>query len=422
MKCLIEGNGIKVFGKAVHALSRIGDEMWLDPLEKGLAVRTVNSSQSAYGCFFFTSLFFQQYIPDLDDQHGCEVAKCKLNMKCVLPLFRCVAWRDRSVDRCEISISVPDNRVIFQFHCRHGIMKTYNLGYQECDALQAVFPTHLCPNVLTAQPKLMGDLMVHFPISQEEITVSISSVKVTLKTYCEEEKSCVKGMNTELSLHPDEFDYFQVGVDSAVTFCLKELRGLLSFAESYGVPVSCHFGVAGQPVSFSVEDMMLEANVVLSTLKDLKDNSPPQVTEDQVAPTHGNDSAVCPVDTPKNAVAGISLCEGPMEAEVADVELLEVCIADVEQIPSSQGSGAFSPALHMREMIQLHTSGETQPRQSLGPGSILTTPITPATFRFRSLLFGDLFNDISNGNTLDLPCLVYASDTEEDGGTEEELG
>ena len=29
---------------------------------------------------------------------------------------------------------------------------------------------------------------------------------------------------TEVSLAPEEFDEYQIGVDTAVTFCLKELR------------------------------------------------------------------------------------------------------------------------------------------------------------------------------------------------------
>lgn len=148
-------------------------------------------------------------------------------LKSILPLFRCLAAIERSVEQCQISISSPPaDRVTIQFFCRHGrkhhenvtlqtscrfrgdhrllqihpdlfkanyslltrilsfyaimynvssttrciancqhlvavsssivssllsgITKTHNLRFQDSEALQAVFSSHLCPNALKA--------------------------------------------------------------------------------------------------------------------------------------------------------------------------------------------------------------------------------------------------------------------------------
>lgn len=48
-------------------------------------------------------------------------------------------------------------------------------------------------------------------------------------------------MLTEIQLNPDEFDYFQVGVDSEVTFCLKELRVKQAFVlKNKTFPLNLH--------------------------------------------------------------------------------------------------------------------------------------------------------------------------------------
>lgn len=84
MKCLVTGGNVKVLGKAVHSLSRIGDELYLEPLEDGLSLRTVNSSRSAYACFLFAPLFFQLYQAATPGQ---DPLRCKILMKVVRAPF-----------------------------------------------------------------------------------------------------------------------------------------------------------------------------------------------------------------------------------------------------------------------------------------------------------------------------------------------
>ncbi|KAL4700466.1 hypothetical protein H8959_014470 [Pygathrix nigripes] len=49
LKCVMSGSQVKVFGKAVQALSRISDELWLDPSKKGVSKKVNRSRIKARG-------------------------------------------------------------------------------------------------------------------------------------------------------------------------------------------------------------------------------------------------------------------------------------------------------------------------------------------------------------------------------------
>ncbi|XP_045171278.2 cell cycle checkpoint control protein RAD9A-like isoform X2 [Mercenaria mercenaria] len=266
-----------IFGRGIHSLSKIGEELYIEPLEHGLALRTVNSSRSAYACFLFAPSFFQHYDDgsgDISSQDSDDTLRCKIAMKSIMTVFRSLSSLEKSVERCKIRLNMKDSRLVFQLHCRHGIVKTHNLAFIECETLQAVFSRDMCPNALTASSKLLCDAVMNFQNSQEEVTLIVNPQKIVLKNYVEDEPDPTKVMHTNLSLEPDEFDDCQIGVDTEVTFCLKELRAILAFSEATTLPLTLQFETAGRPIVFTIDsDSTFEGNFVLATLADQQTQS-----------------------------------------------------------------------------------------------------------------------------------------------------
>uniref|UniRef100_UPI00398F7689 cell cycle checkpoint control protein RAD9A-like n=1 Tax=Pristiophorus japonicus TaxID=55135 RepID=UPI00398F7689 len=251
MRCLVSGGNVTVIGRAIHALSRIGDECYLEAMVDGLALRTVNSSRSAYACFLFSPLFFQKYDPRVpgdreESETQVEPFRCKIVMKSILAVFKSPASLEKTVEKCKFAVGRDADQLVIQLQCKYGITKTHNLSFQDCETLQAVYTKEACPNTLRAQPKLLTDTVMHFPSTLEEVTLDIHSRKVTFRNYIEPDSDPKKTMLTEIVLTPLEFDDFCVQEEAEITFCLKELRGLLGFAEASGLPLSVHFNGPGR--------------------------------------------------------------------------------------------------------------------------------------------------------------------------------
>ncbi|XP_054648270.1 cell cycle checkpoint control protein RAD9A [Dunckerocampus dactyliophorus] len=371
MDCVVTGGNVKVFAKAIHSLSRIGDELYVEPQENGFALRSVNSSRSAYACFLFAPLFFSRYtIP------SGNVFRCKMAIKSVQAVFRSLASLEKTVEKCHIELDEQKDRLTFTLHCKHGLLKTHNLSFQDSESLQAVFDKDSCANILRANPRLLVDTVVHFPLSLEEVTLSVSDERMWLRNHVDEDLEQSKAMLTELCLASEEFDHFAVQTQSSITFCLKELRGLLLFAESTSLPISVYFDEAGSPLVLSVTDSILEGNFVLATLSDdaratvRRGHTPPPPPPPDDFMNDDMDSYLIAMDT--------SIAPGPAQAHSAT---------------SKQHKGAnHRPRLHSQE------------EEGTAEGDV------PPNKKFCSLFFGSVLPTSSQTSNQE----VLASDSEDD--------
>uniref|UniRef100_A0A672IX99 Cell cycle checkpoint control protein n=1 Tax=Salarias fasciatus TaxID=181472 RepID=A0A672IX99_SALFA len=396
MQCVVTGGNVKVLAKAIHSLSRIGDELYVEPQEDGLALRSVNSSRSAYACFLFSPLFFSRY----STPNGHDF-RCKMAIKSVQAVFRSLATLEKTVEKCHIELDEHKNKLTFTLHCKHGLLKTHNLSFQDSESLQAVFDKDNCANVFRAQPRVLVDTVVHFAPSLEEVTVSVSDERMWIKNHVEDEAERSKAMLTELCLASDEFDHFAVQAQNSITFCLKELRVRLMS----NVLCACVVFLCVSPVVLSVADSVLEGNFVLATLSDEpsvhKNNS--RGTRSAPSPPPDDfmnddiDSYLIAMDT---SVAPEPLTASPPRPPRPS-------------LPDSTCSKRPAAANHR---TRTHSD---EGKEEDGEEDETVDSDRPPNKKFRSLFFGSVLPPSSQMSTQPMSCQeVLASDSEDESQTD----
>lgn len=375
MKCVIEGGNVKALGHAVHALSRVGDHLYLEPSDAGLSLRAASISRSAFASFLFVPLFFQRYEP------GPPGTRCKVLMKSFLGVFRSLPTLDKSVERCLVLLRPRAGRLVLQLHCKHGVTRTHQLAFQECERLQAVFDTQCCASRLRAPAQLLAEAVVHFPQTLAEVTLGAAAGgRIGLRSHLEEGSEPGKAMVTELWLAPDEFQEVAVVPGSRITFCLKEFRGLLSFAEASSLPLTIHYDEPGRPAIFTLDDSLMEAHLVLATLLDPEsDSQPPPATNGRV-----------------------SHPPAPPDDFADDLESYMVAL----ESSACEGEAGAPPSPN----FSLHTPrpAESDPEEE-EDGAV---PGTPPHKKFRSLFFGSVLTPGGPGPAPSQEVLAEDSDAE----------
>uniref|UniRef100_A0A8C5K918 RAD9 checkpoint clamp component B n=1 Tax=Jaculus jaculus TaxID=51337 RepID=A0A8C5K918_JACJA len=326
-------------------------------------------------------VFFQHYqwsaSMTTNDSDSPQNLNCKLAIKSILPIFRCVTSLERNVEMCKIFTRPDKCRVVIQFFCKHGIKRTHNMRFQESQPLKIILENSTCTNTLVIQPRLLAEAILLLTSSQEEVTFAVTPMNFCLKSLYEESVDLTSSVYSEMFFGPEEFEFFQVGFDTEITFCFKELK-----------PPNVIMGV---PVVLSVNDMLLEANFILATLADHSSgaSSPQSPCLSQVQERSD--------PTGSSAKAG----EGR-----------------ASQVPESISRTARK-RLFPKDYVTKRASANRDNICEV-PGSIVSTEEGPGCSQFRkfsSMFFGAVSSKQQESFNHPLDCLAVASDSEEDSSS-----
>ena len=176
--------------------------------------------------------------------------------------------------------------------------------------------------------KVMQEANGNFLANQEEVTMYVNKENIKIKKYIDDIDER-KQIHTEVSMQPREFEVFDINEETSVTFCLKEFRSLLIFAEYLNLPITASFSTGGDPLVLVMnQGEFLTSTYVLATLAE-DGSSQPAARTPQSCSTVQKTAAVPPDQTS----AKTNVFHSTQRETPAQDPSQAICTPDLSTIP-----------------------------------------------------------------------------------------
>ena len=272
MKFVLNGGKIVTLGRAIHALAKVGEVLYINPQEDKVVMETVNSSHSAVLSFAFHQDFFEEYcaydrtyLKPNQELPAQYLYDCCVIMKSILLAFRSLNHIEKVVETCTVYVSPMDCKLKIHFMCKYMAKKFFNIRMIDSEALSTYDNDIAEENSFSCTAKVLNDAANNFLRNQEEVTMAALPDRFVLKNYI----SCTsksEAVHTEYTMLPDEFDTFNVNQNSTITYPLKELRAIINFADHLSLQITAKYGNPGQPICCTVANENISSRLVMATV------------------------------------------------------------------------------------------------------------------------------------------------------------
>ncbi|XP_044764160.1 cell cycle checkpoint control protein RAD9A-like [Coccinella septempunctata] len=271
MNCIVPAQNMKILSKAINALAKVGDEIYLEADEEKLTFTTLNMSKTVCSQCSFMKSFFSSYFVETKDSPGSAASTtCKLFMKSVLPLFK--GNLEKKLEFLKVEYEKESDFILLKMKYKYDqIMMIHKLRLMDSETLSVGITPNSGVNNLCGNSSLFTQILSMFNLSDSEITLEIMNSRLVARNFYVGGATNPKLMRVEVKLSAGEFLIFDVKNNTNINFALRPLRTVISFAENFNLPIGLNFDSGGKPLTFLMKHPTFNLHFIVSTLNPNRD-------------------------------------------------------------------------------------------------------------------------------------------------------